>query len=88
MKSLVALQLMICNNELLREALLKAPPVYKLDGGKMSTKLKVATENAHEITIPYSITGIQYFFALQEAEHMVQQSLNGIQPLLSQRPFQ
>lgn len=55
MKSLAVLQLMMCSNELLKEALLKAPPVYKLDGGKMSTKIKVATENAHKIKSPYPI---------------------------------
>ena len=72
MKSLVVLQLVMCSNKLLREVLLKAPPVHMLDGGKMSTKTQVAIEKAHKIEslYPVQLQALQYFFALQEAVHM------------------
>lgn len=57
---------------LLREALLKAPPIHRLDGGKISTKINVAIEKAHKIKSlhPIQLQALQYLFALQEAVHL------------------
>lgn len=47
---------------LLREALLKAPPIHRLDGGKISTKINVAIEKAHKIKSlhPIQLQALQY----------------------------